>query len=587
MLSFAPMSAVDAIGRKVDAVWSTVAGAFPKGRVGWADHLVGAGLMALYTVCLWATARAIGFGRDESFYFGAARDYAGWVHLLFERSGDALRQGAIDAAWSNNHEHPALMKTLFGVSWYLLVQKWHLVSEPSFAFRLPAMLLSGAGLWILYLFGTRLWGRSAGLVAAFLLGAMPRVFFHAHLACFDAPIMVMWLATVYAYWRAQTTRRLWRIVLAGVVFGLTLETKHNAWMLPAVVVPHALFAERRSILAGLRAGRVVVPATLVSMALIGPLVLVLLWPYLWHDTFARLQWWVEFHTNHVYYQMEFLGRNYFDAPSPRTYLPVMVLATVPTVTILLCALGAVRGGVTAVRSTLARLRGGTGAPVDVEAHDEWIATALLLTLALCIPLAPWLVSSKYPIFGGTKHWFPAYPFVALFAGRGFVLVADAARAAVQSLGARKMTAAQVAVAAGILAAPLAETAHCHPYGLSYYVPFFGGPAGGADLGLNRQFWGYTTQNAAEEYLNRAAPRNASVFIHDTTWGAWRQMQEEGRIRGDLQAAGVPHDGSIGLIHHELHMSEVEYAIWSTTGTHNPVYVVQYDGVPIVSIYRRR
>lgn len=565
---------------------SGLARALPRGRVAWGDQLVGAGLMAVYVGFLWATARAIGFGRDESFYFSAARSYGGWVHLLFEHSAEALRQGTIDAAWSENHEHPALMKTLFGVSWYLLVEKWHLVSEPSYAFRLPAMMLSGAGLWILYLFGARLWDRRAGLVAAFLLGAMPRVFFHAHLACFDAPIMVMWLACVYAYWRAHTTRRLWRIVLAGVVFGLALDTKHNTWMLPAVVVPHALFAERRSILAGLKAGRVVVPATLVSMAIIGPLVLVLLWPYLWHDTFARLQWWFEFHMNHVYYQMEFLGRNYWDAPSPRGYLPVMVLATVPTVTILLCAVGALRGGATAVRMALARLRRGRDAAVETEGSDEWIATALLLGMALFVPLAPWLLSSKYPIFGGTKHWFPAYPFVALLAGRGFALVADAARAALQSLGARTMTAAQVALTAGILAAPVAETAHCHPFGLSYYVPFFGGPAGGADLGLNRQFWGFTTQNAAEEYLNPQAPRNASVFIHDTTWGAWRQMQEEGRIRSDLRAGGAPHDGSIALLHHELHMSEVEYAIWTVDGTHNPVYIVQFDGVPIVSIYRR-
>lgn len=571
-------------------MWPRWAGAWPRGQVAWGDHLVGAGLMSVYVALLWATARAIGFGRDESFYFDAARSYGGWVHLLFEHSSEALRQGAIDAAWSNNHEHPALMKTLFGVSWYLLVEKWHLVSQASFAFRLPAMLLSGVGLWILYLFGTRLWGRRAGLAAAFLLGAMPRVFFHAHLACFDAPIMVMWLACVYAYWRAHTTRSVWRILLAGVVFGLTLETKHNAWMIPAVVVPHALLAERRSILAGLKAGRVVVPATLVSMAVIGPLLLVLLWPYVWHDTFARLQWYVEFHLNHVYYQMEFLGRNYWDAPSPRAYLPVMVLATVPTVTILLCALGAFRGVVRAVGIALARLRRNRDAGNETGTDDnEWFATALLLALAMFVPFAPWLLSSKYPIFGGTKHWLPAYPFVALVAGRGFELVTEAGRSALQSLslGRRAATVGQVAIAAGILAAPLAETAHCHPYGLSYYVPFFGGPAGGADLGLNRQFWGFTTQNAAEEYLNPSAPRNASVFIHDTTWGAWRQMQEEGRIRSDLRAAGAPHEGSIGLIQHELHMSEVEYAVWTTTGTHNPVYIVEFDGVPIVSIYARR
>ncbi|MEZ4307133.1 MAG: hypothetical protein R3F14_03700 [Polyangiaceae bacterium] len=38
----------------------------------------------------------------------------------------------------------------------------------------------------------------------------------------------------------------------------------------------------------------------------------------------------------------------------------------------------------------------------------------------------WL-STGTPIFGGTKHWMTAYPFVALFAGVGFDDVVRAAR----------------------------------------------------------------------------------------------------------------------------------------------------------------
>jgi hypothetical protein len=114
----------------------------------------------------------------------------------------------------------------------------------------------------------------------------------------------------------------------------------------------------------------------------------------------------------------------------------------------------------------------------------------------------------------------------------------------------------------------------------------GGTAGGADLGLNRQFWGYTTQDAAEEYLNAKAPSGASVFISDTTWDAWAHMQQEGRVRRDLRATATPHDGLFALVQHELHMNEVDYSIWTAFGTDAPAYVVRQDGVPIVSIYRR-
>ncbi len=146
--------------------------------------------------------------------------------------------------------------------------------------------------------------------------------------------------------------------------------------------------------------------------------------------------------------------------------------------------------------------------------------------------------------------------------------------------------AEAGLAASVLLGPLAITAHAHPFGLSAYVPLVGGTAGGADLGLNRGFWGYTSQDAAREYLNDQAPRGASVFISDTTWDAWARMQEEGRIRPDLRATGTPSDAQLSLVQHELHMNEVDYSIWGAYRTTSPVYVVAHDGVPMVSIYKR-
>jgi Dolichyl-phosphate-mannose-protein mannosyltransferase len=560
-------------------------------RIGWRDHLIGAALAALYVLVLIATARTIGFPRDEGVYFRAANSYVGWWRLLLEQPDEALRQSAIDAAWTFNHEHPPLMKTLFGVSWWELHEKWHVFADASTAYRFPAMCTAGAALWITYVFGARARSRMAGLVAAILLGLMPRVFFHAHLACFDVPIMTMWLLCLYAHWRAQEKGGLLWALATGVTFGLALSTKHNAWFLPAVVVPHALFVHRRAILAGLKVGRVSLPSSLVAMALIGPAVFYATWPYIWNDTIGRVQWWFEFHLNHEYYNMEYLGRNYFGPPSPKSYLPVMVLATVPAVTLSLFLVGASERAAAASRRLYAwarpklprilpALRGAAEvAPLDPGETD------LLIALAVLVAALPFFLS-KTPIFGGTKHWLPAYPFLALLAGGGFDLVRAAMNRALPELGKAKRSAAEVALFASVVAAPLAVTAHSNPFGLSSYVPLVGGTAGGADLGLNRQFWGYTSQNAAEEYLNDKAPRSATVYIHDTTWDAWAHMQDEGRVRRDLRAVGSPHEAQLALVEHELHMNELDYSIWVTFGTDAPAYIVLHDGVPIVSIYRR-
>jgi 4-amino-4-deoxy-L-arabinose transferase-like glycosyltransferase len=466
------------------------------------------------------------------------------------------------------------------------------------------MVTAGVALWVTYLFGARAYGRWAGVIAALLLGLMPRVFYHAHLACFDIPIMTMWTLSVYVYWRATQERGFGWAIAAGLVYGLALMTKHNAWILPAVFVAHALVVHGRAILRNLAAGRVVLPAPLVAMATLGPLLFCAGWPWMWSDTAERVKEYVSFHLNHEYYNMEFLGRNYGAAPSPRSYMPVMILATVPAVTLALFGLGAfdrLRVLVLRIlewgRVTLARSRRRVPASLfdstalglsGLEPHvpKDKAATDVLIFLACATALAPWVLSTKYPIFGGTKHWLPAYPFLAILAGRGFVIALSALRRTWPGLVGWIRPATEIGLAFAVTIGPLVITVHSHPFGLSSYVPLVGGTAGGADLGLNRQFWGFTTQGVGP-YLEKNAPRHASVFIHDTAWESWQQMQAEDRIRNDLRGVNSPSEADFALVHHELHMNEIDYEIWVAYGNDAPAYVLTHDEVPIVSVYRRR
>jgi hypothetical protein len=554
-------------------------------RIGWRDHAIGAAMGLVYVVWLLTGVRSLGVPRDEGVYFKAGTQYFGWWRLFFEHPGDAMRQGTIDGAFGANHEHPALMKTIFGASEFFFHEKWHLFDDASTALRLPGMAMAGLAIWVTYLFGARAWNRRTGAIAAVLFALMPRVFFHAHLACFDVPVTAIWILCIYVHWRAQEKRSLGWALATGIVFGLALETKHNAWALPFVLVPHAFFVQRHAILRSLKAGRLAIPASVVAMAVVGPIVLIALWPYLWNDTMGRIEWWVNFHLHHDYYNIEFLGKNYFGPPSPKSYLPVMVLATVPTVTLVLSAIGVFERGAVAFRRLRAWAWGLAGKPVGEAPPRDPRETDLLLLLSFGAAVGLFFLP-KTPIFGGTKHWMPAYPVLALMAGRGFDRVVGWMRHALPQLDLRKGIAAEAALVLCIIVAPLAVTAHSFPFGLSSYVPLVGGTAGGADLGLNRQFWGFTTQNAAAEYLNAKAPTNATVFILDTTWVAWAQMQEEGRIRRDLHVTQAPHEATFSLVQHELHMTEVDYDIWVAIGTDAPVYVVTHDDVPIVSIYRR-
>jgi hypothetical protein len=554
------------------------------------DPLIGAGLASVYVAWLVATARSLGFSRDEGFYFSAAYEYERWFSLLVDAPRKALERASIDGTWTNNHEHPSLMKSLFAISHTLLHDKWKLFADDSTAFRFPGMLMMGLSIFVTYMFATQAYSRRAGVVAALALGLMPRVFYHAHLACFDVPIMAMWTSCIYVYWRSEKEGGLGWALAAGIVYGLTLETKHNAWMLPAVFLPHALMVHGGAISRhASRTSRIPVPTSLVAMATLGPAVFVLLWPWLWNDTLPRLQEYVNFHVHHDYYNIEFLGQTYFGPPSPRSYMPVMIAATVPTVTLVLFLVGAV---------DRARVVVGMGFEVVASALERpfaWLAswpkrdraqTDLLIFLAIGVALGPFVLP-RTPIFGGTKHWITAYPFFAILAGRGFDLVWSQVEGLVAKrvhLDATKTRVVQVALVALTFSGALAATVHSHPFGLSTYVPLAGGTAGGADLGLNRQFWGFTTQSLAPWLADNAKPGETLYFM-DTAWPSWTRMVEEKRLPF-LRGVASPADAELSIVHHEQHINEVDYNIWTEYGSSTPAYVLTHDGVPIISVYRR-
>jgi len=555
------------------------------------DHLIGAGIAIVYVAWLLGTARSLGFSRDEGFYFSASGEYEKWFKLLLSTPGKAIERPAIDQIWAANHEHPSLMKSLFALSHHFLWEKWKIFQDQSTAFRFPGMLSMGLALWITYLFGARAFSRRAGIIAAVALGLMPRVFYHAHLACFDVPIMAMWITCVFTYWTAEKKGGLNWALLAGIVYGLTLETKHNAWMLPGVFLPHALLVHGRAMAEETsKSARLPIPASLIAMATVGPAVFLLLWPWLWNDTLPRIQEYVNFHLHHDYYNIEFLGETYFGPPSPKSYMPVMIAATVPTVTLVLFAVGAFD------RLRVLVARAATWASTTLERKLPWPKTTpesdpqhtdVLLFLALCVPLAVFLLP-RTPIFGGTKHWITAYPALAIFAGRGFDLVATRIEGLLKektSLDATKRSWTLAFVGAITFLAPFAVTRHSHPFGLSAYVPFAGGTAGAADLGLNRQFWGFTTQSLDAWFRENTKPGD-TVYIMDTAWQSWQRMIDEKRIPPWLRGVGSPAEAEFSIVHHEQHINEVDYNIWTEYGSTSPEYVLEHDGVPIVSVYRR-
>ncbi|MCY1056576.1 hypothetical protein [Nannocystis sp. SCPEA4] len=549
--------------------------------------------------------RDVGYVRDEGIYFQASRAYADWAVRGLRSPSALFDRAARDRAFAVNHEHPALMKLAGGLSARMFsapgpegqpdearAQAGLLPLMPEgAAMRLPAQLLAGLGVVLLALAGAALarprrhvlgdtsvptpdlspgtWTIHPlvpALLAALWFIGLPHVWFHAGLHCFDVPVAVLTLAVVLCYRRALASWR-WSLLL-GPLLGVAISVKHNALFIPVLLGVHYLASLA---LARRRPSRGQwLPLPFLSMALLAPPTVLALWPWLWSDPLVRLGEYFEFHRLHAYYNTEYLHINYNQPPLPWSYPFVLTWATVPTALLLLAALGLAL----AVRKDLS-----VKPPADLPANSftaplrgHPARDGLLWALFGLFPLV--LISlPSIPIFGGTKHWLTAYPFLALAAAFAYVTLW---RALAPTGRLRHLPAALLPL---LLVPALWSTVHGHPYGLSQYTPLAGGARGAADLGLLRGFWGSAVLPLLDDMSQRPGP----LYLHDLHELARLQYEREGRWPPGLTGAPLSR-ARAGLLFHERHMLSNEVDLWNHFGTTAPVDVVTLDDVPLTSLY---
>lgn len=212
---------------------------------------------------------------------------------------------------------------------------------------------------------------------------------------------------------------------------------------------------------------------------------------------------------------------------------------------------------------------------------------MLIFLSAAVAIGPFLLPTT-PIFGATKHYAAVVPSLCIFAGVG---VAGSARLLVRALGRGSFETVAIALALLVALASAAEARSSHPYGLSHYTSIAGGPAGGADLGMNRQFWGTSALGVLAEIERRTAKLDGQVpvYTHDAA-PAWPWYQRFGSIDRRIIDAGHEQAGvrrsKLALVIHERHFNRHDYMIWEAYGTVQPVFVLTVAGVPLVSLYER-
>ncbi|MBI3600863.1 MAG: glycosyltransferase family 39 protein, partial [Nitrospinae bacterium] len=377
--------------------------------------------------------------------------------------------------------HPPFARMLSGITWKLFKDK---IGEFR-AFRLSPILIFSLEVSLLYLFVRSCAGYGAGIFASLSLLLMPRVFGDAHLFALDTPIAFMCFLTAYSFFKGSDKKG-WAII-TGIVWGLALNTKVHAFFMPIPLFLWAIWHSHAE-----RGNEKIYINNLIGMLVLSPLVYIVSWPWLWHDTINHIFGFsvgmgdvVVKPFNHPVYYMGRVYSRYTPTCHPPWHYPwVMILITTPPLTLLFIFAGIWKS-----------LKQGLG----VKGQGKLISNSQFLipnfgNWKLKIgnsPLAPlfifcaatFLILFSLPFtpkYAGVRLLSPVFPFLAGMAGVGFDYI---------SKNYIKKRVFVFLIGGLSLLSSLISLIKIHPFELSYYNIFIGGLKGAEASGFDITYWG--------------------------------------------------------------------------------------------------
>lgn len=408
-------------------------------------------------------------------------------------------------------------------------------------------------------------GPAAALLAPALFWAAPRHLHAGLVATPDLLLAALALAAALAFRRAgeETARRprLRAALAAGLLLGLGLAARTDAWVLAAALALSALLVRLLRAAPAAPEGdppRRLAPR-ITAILVLSPLVLLALWPALLWSPPARAA------------AAAVAGRSAATLAAGSAGLPALAApALVTALTVPLAVLVVLGGGVAHALGRLVRAVRGT-APRTTARDELW------LLLPALVPFAAAAAGLAAPA-GGVRPWLPAMPFLALLGARA--LVRGAAVAWPARAGPLVASLALLALWPAVRA-----TAHALPSGTSAWNELAGGAPGAATLGLPRQDGGEAAVWLLEA-VNARAREGARIWWPTSSPAAVRALARDGRLRPDLAIADGPDDADLAIVTLDAAGRDAEYRTWSVFRTARPVAGAYLDEVPLALAYAR-
>ncbi|MFX1297383.1 MAG: ArnT family glycosyltransferase, partial [Promethearchaeota archaeon] len=148
---------------------------------------------------------------------------------------------------------PKIDTTLFerepntwSLGYYFMYNNWDKYKE-LFQYGRCVIILLGCSLgWLLYKFGTEIYGKKGGLFALFLFVFNPNILAHSRLITIDIGASCAIFFSIYCFWKYLKRRDLFSLLISGGSLGLAQLSKFTALLLyPIFIIIMCILAGKR------------------------------------------------------------------------------------------------------------------------------------------------------------------------------------------------------------------------------------------------------------------------------------------------------------------------------------------------------
>ena len=448
--------------------------------------------------------------------------------------------------------------------------------------HIAIIILSTITVFVLYKMVFETYGLLPAIIASISLSLYPRFIAHSHNNIKDAPMTCFFVFTIYCMWKATTTRQLNWSILSGVLLGLSLNVKINAYFIPLIFGLWLLFTykggktqvdipkyviQKKGCLKIKR--KTIEYPFLLNLAIILLLalsVVYLSWPYLWSDPVGGLNKSFNYFLNvggdtPILYE----GVLYGSAREvPLYYAPHYLLIVTPPTILLLVLLGFSHVSKSFVNNGLTGSRENN--------------MSLLVVLWIGITLARTMIPGRV-IYGGIRQFLEIVPPICIIAGIGGKVAYDHIKRRLDEdeIQSPKMISF---LWMAILFAPLfINILYIHPYEIAYFNFIVGG-TNGAYGRYEVGYWG-TALKEAGEWVSARKSDEVGVFS-PVWWHITNYYVNISTAPGHVNYVILQMDPSLMNV---TWFREESQMLMMLVKDRNPVHRVEVDGVPLVNIYK--